>query len=360
AERGRPGSARGGAGRAAGRLVKRQVHPAEHRRRPRPPDLGHARVPRRGPHRRGRCAPHPVSPRSRRVRLPALQPHPQPHRARERHARERDLGAPHAGRGGARARRARRPPRSLPGAALGRRAAAGGHRARRGQEARAPAVRRADRRPRRRDGPPRPAGARAGGPRDGHHDRAHHAQRRDRRTRRPGPAHEQRPHRRGRGERGARRRGGDPLVRWPRLRTLDRKMLRELWRLRSQLLSIGAVVATAVVTLVALRGTHRALAEARDAYYRDYRLADVWAPVERAPETLREEILAVPGVAAVATRVTTLATLDLPWLDAPGLGLFVSIPDRGAAPLGALHLVRGRRPAPANADEVLASEAFAR
>lgn len=149
-------------------------------------------------------------------------------------------------------------------------------------------------------------------------------------------------------------------MRAPRLGTLDRKMLRELWRLRSQLLSIGAVVATAVVTLVALRGTHRALAEARDAYYRDYRLADVWAPVERAPETLREEILALPGVASVSTRVTTLATLDLPWLDAPGLGLFVSIPDGGAAPLGALHLVRGRRPAPASPDEVLASEAFAR
>jgi putative ABC transport system permease protein len=143
-------------------------------------------------------------------------------------------------------------------------------------------------------------------------------------------------------------------------RTLDRKMIRELWRLRAQLLSIGLVVATGVTTVVTLRGTYEALFRARAAYYQDYRLADVWSSLERAPESLRERIQEVPGVATVATRVSTYATLDLPWLDAPGMGLFLSVPDRGRPDLDDIHVRQGRYLAPGRAGEVVASEAFFR
>lgn len=141
-------------------------------------------------------------------------------------------------------------------------------------------------------------------------------------------------------------------------RTLDRKMLRELWRLRAQLLSIGLVVATGVVTVVSLRGTYEALMEARDAYYLDYRLADVWSGLERAPERVRARILDIPGVGVVSTRVTAYATLDLPWLEAPGTGLFVSLPDDGQPDLNRIHLLSGRTPDPGRASEAVVSEAF--
>ncbi|NIT96068.1 MAG: ABC transporter permease, partial [Actinobacteria bacterium] len=117
----------------------------------------------------------------------------------------------------------------------------------------------------------------------------------------------------------------------PRLRSLHRKMLRELWRLKGQLVSIGLVVATAVMTLVSMRGTYEALVRGRGEYYRDYRLGHVWASLERAPATLEGRIERIPGVASVQTRVTSYATLDLPWLDVPGQGLFVSLPVDGRA-----------------------------
>lgn len=142
------------------------------------------------------------------------------------------------------------------------------------------------------------------------------------------------------------------------MRSLDRKMFRELWRLRAQLLSIGLVVATGVVTVVTMRGAYEALFEARAEYYRDYRLADVWSTLERAPETVRARILEIPGVSAVDTRVSSFATLDLPWLDAPGTGLFISVPDRGRATLNDIHLTRGRFLSPGRSDEVIASESF--
>ena len=139
---------------------------------------------------------------------------------------------------------------------------------------------------------------------------------------------------------------------------LRRKMLRELWRLRTQLFSIGLVVATGVVTVVTLRGTYEALYQARAAYYRDYKLADVWSDLERAPETVRERILTIPGVSVVSTRVSSYATLDLPWLQAPGIGLFLSLPDGQHPSLNDIHLTRGRTLAPGRSRETIVSEAF--
>jgi putative ABC transport system permease protein len=145
-----------------------------------------------------------------------------------------------------------------------------------------------------------------------------------------------------------------------RIRALDRKMLRELWRLRGQLLSIGLVVATAVMMLVTMRGTYEALVEGRYAYYRDYRFGDVWSALEQAPESLRERVAQIPGVAAVETRVTTFATLDLPWLDAPGQGLFVSVPEGRRAAVDDIHIRDGRYVRAGRASEVVVSENFFR
>jgi len=144
----------------------------------------------------------------------------------------------------------------------------------------------------------------------------------------------------------------------PRVRALDRKMLRELWRLRGQLISIGLVVATAVMTLVTMRGVYEALQLARADYYRDYRMADVWSTLERAPETLRSQIERIPGVAAVETSVTSYATLDLPWLDVPGQGLFLSVPATRRAAVNDIHIRDGRYVRPGRESEVVVSENF--
>jgi len=146
--------------------------------------------------------------------------------------------------------------------------------------------------------------------------------------------------------------------RLPSIRALERKMLRELWRLRGQLLSIGLVVAAAVMMLVTMRGTYEALVEGRAAYYRDYALGDVWSSLERAPESLRARIARIPGVSAVETRATSYATLDLPWLDAPGQGLFMSVPETRRATVDDIHVREGRYVRPGRASEVLVSENF--
>lgn len=145
----------------------------------------------------------------------------------------------------------------------------------------------------------------------------------------------------------------------PHVGALGRKLLRELWQLRVQMLSIALVVATGVMSVVTMRGAYTSLLEARSDYYVQTRFADVWAPLVRAPLAIAQRLEAIPGVAAVDTRVTTLATLDLPDVTMPAQGRFVSVP-AGARPLlNDLLIERGRYLEPGATDEVLISRKFA-
>ncbi len=143
------------------------------------------------------------------------------------------------------------------------------------------------------------------------------------------------------------------------LKALDRKLLRDVWHLRGQMAAIALVVACGVAIVVTTRTSYSSLLASRAAYYGDYRFAEVFAHLTRAPEALRQRLAAIPGVAEVDTRVVTEVTLDVPGLAEPATGRLVSIPERRQPMLNALHLRRGRWPAPGQRDEVMVSEAFA-
>jgi putative ABC transport system permease protein len=143
------------------------------------------------------------------------------------------------------------------------------------------------------------------------------------------------------------------------MKALDRKLARELWRLRGQMLSIALVVAAGVMTVVTMRGTYESLASALDRFYRDYRFADVFVSLSRAPEGVAERVERIPGVAAVQTRVGLVVNLDVPGLAEPAVGQVLSIPRSPAPTLNDIHVLRGRYPDAARPDEVLISESFA-
>jgi putative ABC transport system permease protein len=141
--------------------------------------------------------------------------------------------------------------------------------------------------------------------------------------------------------------------------TLHRKLLRDLWHLRGQVLAVALVVACGVAVVVTTRSAYESLALSQSSYYASYRFADVFASLKRAPDSLRAQLTAIPGVAAVETRIVVQVTLDVPGLAEPATGRLIGIPERRVPILNDLHLRRGRWPLPGRRDEVLVSEAFA-
>lgn len=141
---------------------------------------------------------------------------------------------------------------------------------------------------------------------------------------------------------------------------LNKKLLRDLWHLRGQVIAVALVAGCGVAVFLTMRGLYETLVQERAAYYQQYRFAEVFAHVKRAPEPVAREIAEIPGVAAVDTGITLEVTLDVPELAEPATAQLVSIPDRGRPPLNDVHVVRGRMIEPGARDEVLVNEAFAK
>ncbi|MBK5925892.1 ABC transporter permease [Rhodobaculum claviforme] len=143
------------------------------------------------------------------------------------------------------------------------------------------------------------------------------------------------------------------------MRALDRKLLRDLWRIRAQALAIALVLACGVAVLVLGTGTQSTLTETRDAWYERNRFADVFARATRAPRALLDAIAEIDGVAQVEARIARLVVLDMPALAEPAMGWVISVPDAGDPVLNQPLVRRGTLPDPHRDDAVAVSEPFA-
>lgn len=140
---------------------------------------------------------------------------------------------------------------------------------------------------------------------------------------------------------------------------LDHKLVRELWRLRGQVLSVAMVIASGVAVLVMSLSTVKALSDTAEAYYERYRFAEVFAGATRAPGRVARRIAAVPGVQFLQTRIARYATLDVDGFPEPVIGRLTSVPEDGQPTLNQLALRAGRWIAADRHDEVIINEPFA-
>ena len=144
-----------------------------------------------------------------------------------------------------------------------------------------------------------------------------------------------------------------------KIRALDRKMLRDLWGMRGQALAIGFVIVAGVSMYVAMTGIMEALQSTLDSYYEDYRFADGFASIRRAPAPLESRVRQIRGLNEVETRVTAGVNLEVPGFGEPVSGFIVSLPEGRQPELNRLYLREGRLVAPGRENEVILNETFA-
>lgn len=140
---------------------------------------------------------------------------------------------------------------------------------------------------------------------------------------------------------------------------LNRKLLRDLWRLKGQVIAVALVIASGTALLIMSLSALSSLRITADAYYQRYGFAEIFANVKRAPERLRERIAAIPGVQSVETRVVAYSTIDVPNIAAPVTGLLISVPTDRQPLLNRIALRAGRMPEPSRTNEAVIHEPFA-
>ncbi len=139
---------------------------------------------------------------------------------------------------------------------------------------------------------------------------------------------------------------------------LDHKLWRDLWRIKGQAGAIALVVAVGVSLLVMMAGMLSSLTETRETYYERYRLADIFAPVTRAPRFTLDMLADIPGVASVEGRVQGGALLDIKGQALPVRAQAISLPAYRAPRLNDIYLSEGRMLSPGRTEEVIVLQSF--
>ena len=143
------------------------------------------------------------------------------------------------------------------------------------------------------------------------------------------------------------------------MKPLDLKLVRDLTHLRGQVLAIVLIVACGIASLVTMLSAYESLNLTQQAYYQQYRFADVFVQLKRAPERLADRIAAIPGVQQVQTRVVRDVILNVPGLEEPATGRLISVPEQRQPVLNRLYISQGSYLEPGRRDQVLVSETFA-
>ncbi|MCA9104981.1 MAG: ABC transporter permease, partial [Planctomycetales bacterium] len=141
--------------------------------------------------------------------------------------------------------------------------------------------------------------------------------------------------------------------------TLDRKLYSDLRSIAGQAIAIALVLSCGIATFVMSSSMVQTLESTGDRYYADQRFAHLFAHLTRAPKTLESRLAAIPGVAAVQTRVVRSGQVSMPGLDEPANLRLLSLADDPGRELNQIYLVQGRRPDPKREGEVVVAESFA-
>jgi len=142
------------------------------------------------------------------------------------------------------------------------------------------------------------------------------------------------------------------------VRALDRKLLRDLWSMKTQVASIALVIACGIGGYIGSLSTHASLLYSRQIYYDTARFGHVFASAKRAPASLAAALRAIPGVAEVETRVVHDAQLSLPGVTPPMIARLIGIDPVRLPGMNRLTLKSGRWPAPGVRSEVVVNQRF--
>jgi putative ABC transport system permease protein len=142
------------------------------------------------------------------------------------------------------------------------------------------------------------------------------------------------------------------------VKSLDRKLARDLWSLKTQVASIALVIACGIGGFIGSFSTYGSLLWSRDNYYATARFPHVFATAKRAPLLLLEKIRGVPGVVEAEARVVRDAQLSLPGVVPPMIARLIGQDFERPGGMNRLTLKSGRWPAPGARGEVVVNQRF--
>jgi putative ABC transport system permease protein len=142
------------------------------------------------------------------------------------------------------------------------------------------------------------------------------------------------------------------------VRVLNRKLVRDLMRLKWQMAAIALLIACGVSVAVMATSAQKTLILAQRDYYRQTHFADLFATATRAPMSLVTDLERIEGVTMVDARAAKAGLMEVPGLVRPATAHLIALPDDDRRALNRIVVVAGRLPDPQRTDEAVALATF--
>lgn len=143
------------------------------------------------------------------------------------------------------------------------------------------------------------------------------------------------------------------------VRAIDRKIWRDLARMKGQVGAIAAVMSCGVAIFIAGMTCQGSLNRARAEYYAESLFAHVFAAVKSAPSSVTARIREIEGVSKVQSGIAQPVTVTVKDFTEPVTGRIISLPEAvEAMDLNRVTVRRGRWPVRGRDREILVSEPF--
>ena len=143
------------------------------------------------------------------------------------------------------------------------------------------------------------------------------------------------------------------------MKTLDRKLLRQLRSSWGLILAITSIIAVGVTCFGSMASCYWNLNEAMSRYYAQCRMADFSIELKKVPLAELGQIADLPGVVEIRPRIQFNATVDLDGVTKPLNGQVLSLPERRESVINDIVLKRGSYFTDRRENEVIVNEAFA-
>ncbi|MGE5583232.1 MAG: FtsX-like permease family protein [Bacillota bacterium] len=137
---------------------------------------------------------------------------------------------------------------------------------------------------------------------------------------------------------------------------LLKKIFRDIREAKGQFISILLVIIIGVAFFTCLNSALRNLEFASEKYFTAYRLADLWASFQRAPESVLNRIKNFPGVKQVTGRVVSDVLITIDRQNA--VIRLITLPDRRSATVNDVMLKAGRYFSDDESNQCLVDESF--
>lgn len=111
------------------------------------------------------------------------------------------------------------------------------------------------------------------------------------------------------------------------IQAIYKKAFRDILEQRSMVVVISMMIMVGAGLFTTMISTLDSLKHTKEAYYREYDFAHVFASLKQAPERVLREIEDLPGVAGAQYRIVMGGNVEVESFDGAIRGLVISLPD---------------------------------